>query len=305
MKSAISTLSWLRRAASSAASLQRLARSAPTIPGVVAASASRSTSSAERQRPRVDLEDLAAAVLVRRLHGDAPVEASRAQQRGVEDLGAVGGADHDDRLGGLEAVHLGQDLVERLLALVVRAGDAGRPLPGAADGVELVDEDDRRRRLLGLGEQVAHARGADADDRLDELRRRDREEGRVSLAGHRTREQRLAGAGRPVEQHAVGDSRAEAHVPIGRLQEVDDLGELGLGLVDSGHVVERDPDLRRVDAPRLRAAEVPEPAEPTAGSGGAAARGTRTGRRAAASARNRAGARQISDVPGFGFWALT
>jgi hypothetical protein len=48
----------------------------------------------------------------------------------------------------LEAVHLGEDLVERLLALVVAAGDARAALP--ADGVDLVDEDDARRRLLRL-----------------------------------------------------------------------------------------------------------------------------------------------------------
>src|SRR5919108_251703 len=59
---------------------------------------------------------------------------------------------------------------------------AGRP--GAPDRVELVDEDDRRLGLLGLLEQVTHARGADADDRLDELRRRGREERGLGLAGH-------------------------------------------------------------------------------------------------------------------------
>ena len=64
----------------------------------------------------------------------------------------------------------------------------------AADRVELVDEDDRGRRLLGLREQVTHARGADADDHLDELRGRHLEERHAGLAGDRAREQRLAGA---------------------------------------------------------------------------------------------------------------
>ena len=77
----------------------------------------------ERQRARVDLEDLAPAVLVGRRHGDAAVEAAGAQQRLVEDLRAVGGAEHDHRDVGLEAVHLGEDLVERLLALVVAAAE--------------------------------------------------------------------------------------------------------------------------------------------------------------------------------------
>ena len=77
----------------------------------------------------MDFEDLPAAVLVGRLDRDAAVEASRPQEGGVEDLRTVGGADDDDGLRGLEPVHLGQDLVERLLALVVGSGDPGRALP--------------------------------------------------------------------------------------------------------------------------------------------------------------------------------
>ena len=111
----------------------------------------------KRDRARVNLEDLAAAEPVGWLHGDAAVEPPRAQQRRVEDLGPVGRGEHDHRLGGLEAVQLGQDLVQRLLALVVGAGQRHRSLSGAADRVELVDEHDRRCGLLGLGEQVADA----------------------------------------------------------------------------------------------------------------------------------------------------
>ena len=55
----------------------------------------------------------------------------------------------------LEAVHLDEQLVERLLALVVTAAEAGAAV--AADGVDLVDEDDAGRVLLALLEQVADA----------------------------------------------------------------------------------------------------------------------------------------------------
>ena len=98
---------------------------------------------------RVHFEDLAPALPVGRLDGDAPVEAPRPQQGRVEHVGAVRGQ-HDDRLGAFEAVHFGQDLVERLLALAVRPGDRHASLAGTADRVELVDEDDRGGGLLGL-----------------------------------------------------------------------------------------------------------------------------------------------------------
>jgi hypothetical protein len=121
---------------------------------------SRSTSSAMRLSLGVHLEDGLALLVLGQRHDDLAVEAAGAQQRRVEDVGPVGGRHHHDALGGLEAVHLGQHLVERLLALVVAAAEAGAAL--AADGVDLVDEDDRLAHLAGGLEQVAHAAGADA-----------------------------------------------------------------------------------------------------------------------------------------------
>ena len=67
-----------RRAASSAASLTRLARSAPVMPGVDAASCSRSTSVGERDLARVDLQDLDAALVVGRVHDDRAGRTGRA-----------------------------------------------------------------------------------------------------------------------------------------------------------------------------------------------------------------------------------
>ena len=146
----------------------------------------------QRALAAVQAQDLQAPVHVGHVDHDLAVEAPRAQQRGVEDVGAVGGAHHHQAAVAGEAVHLDEDLVERLLALVVALADARAAL--APGGVELVDEDDRRRRLAGLAEQVAHARRADADERLDEVRARQGEEGRVGFAGDGLGEQRLAGA---------------------------------------------------------------------------------------------------------------
>ena len=141
-------------------------------------------------------------------HHDAPVEAARAQQRRVEHVGAVGGGDEDDALVGLEAVHLHQQLVERLLALVVTAAQAGAAV--AADGVDLVDEDDAGGVLLALLEEVAHAAGADADEHLHEVGAGDGEERHAGLAGDGLGQQRLAGARRAHHQHALGDAAARA-----------------------------------------------------------------------------------------------
>src|SRR6266566_5256598 len=126
----------LRRAARIAASLSRLARSAPEKPGVC--------------RARVSSE----------------MEVSRglplAWTWRMEVIGAVGRGDDDDVGVGIEAVHLDEDLVQRLLALVVRTTQARAALP--TNGVDLVDENDAGAVALGLVEQVAYAAGAYADE---------------------------------------------------------------------------------------------------------------------------------------------
>src|SRR5262249_57588576 len=122
--------------------------------------------------------------------------------------------------------HLDEQLVERLLALVVAAAEPGAAV--APDGVDLVDEDDARGVLLAVEEEVAHGRRADADEHLDEVRARDREEGHAGLARDRAREQGLAGAGRADEQHALRNASAEARELLRVAQEGDDLFELDL-----------------------------------------------------------------------------
>jgi hypothetical protein len=48
-----------------------------------------------------------------------PVEATRAQQCRVQDVGPVGGGDDDDAGVALKAIHLSQQLVQGLLTLIV------------------------------------------------------------------------------------------------------------------------------------------------------------------------------------------
>ena len=179
-------------------------------------------------------EDLLAAVDVGARNDDLAVEAARAQQRRVEHVGTVGRGDDDDAFIGLEAVHLDQQLVESLLALVIAVAEAGAAM--AADGVDFVDEDDARRRFLGLVEHVADAAGADADEHLDEVRTGDGEEGHARFTRDGAGEQGLAGAGRADQQRALGNLAAEARELARVLEEFDDFLKLFAGFVDAGDV---------------------------------------------------------------------
>jgi len=214
-----------------------LARSAPVKPAVRPGDDVEVHVGGERLAARVHLEDAAAAGQVRLGHHDLPVEPAGAQQRRVQDVRPVGRRDHDHAALDVEPVQLDQQLVQRLLPLVVAAAEPGTTVP--AHGVDLVHEDDGGRIGLGLLEQVADPGGTDTDEHLDEVRTGDGVEGHPGLAGHRTGQQRLAGPGRPVEQHALGDLRPDG-LELGRvLQEVLDLLEFLDGLVRAGHVGKR------------------------------------------------------------------
>ena len=139
----------------------------------------------------VDVEDRQAARDVGRRDEDLAVEAARAQERGVELVEQVRRGHDDDAVAGREAVHLDEQLVQRLLALGVVVAAAA-----AADGVELVDEDDRGRGLARLVEQPPDAGGAEAGEHLDERRRGLGEELGAGLVRGGLRQQRLARAGR-------------------------------------------------------------------------------------------------------------
>jgi len=100
---------------------------------------------------------------IRSIYDDLTIEPAGAKQGRIEDLGSIGGGQDDDAQLRREAVHLDEQGVEGLLALVV-ARDGACDAAGLADGVQLVDEDDRGCRLPGLPEQVAEGDASDPNN---------------------------------------------------------------------------------------------------------------------------------------------
>ena len=176
------------------------------------------------------------------------------KQRRIEHVGTVGGRDDDDAFLGIEAVHLDEQRIQRLLAFVVTAADAVAAMP--ADRVDFVDENDAGRGLLALLEHVAHAARADADEHLDEVRTADREERHVRFAGDGAGEQRLARAGRADQQDALRNAAAELLKLLRVAEELDELLDFVLRFLDAGDVLEGDLVLVPREHARLRFAEI-------------------------------------------------
>ena len=102
---------------------------------------------------RMHAQDGLSALQVRQLDRHTAVKAARTRQRRIERLGAVRRGEDHHAVVALEAVHLGQQLVQGLLPLVV---SAELTVALFADGVDLIDEHDARGLFLGLTEQIAH-----------------------------------------------------------------------------------------------------------------------------------------------------
>ena len=200
------------------------------------------------------LEDILAAAHVGQVYRELPVEAARTQQRGVEHVRPVGGSDDDDAVLRVEAVHLDEQRVERLLALVVAAA---QPVAArASHGVDLVDEHQAGCALARLLEHVTHAARADADEHLHKVRAADAEEGGLGLAGDGLGQQRLAGARSADHQDALGDSAAELLEFFWILEKLHQFGDLFAGFIDTGDVLEGDFVFLLVKHPGLALAEV-------------------------------------------------
>src|ERR1035438_3084252 len=112
-------------------------------------------------------KNLLAATHIGQAHHHAAVEAAGAQQRGIENVGPVGGRDQDHAVVRFKSVHLDEQLIQCLFALIVSAAQAGAAM--AADSVDFIDEDDRKSVLLALFKQVAYTASADADKHLNKV----------------------------------------------------------------------------------------------------------------------------------------
>src|SRR3990167_6074004 len=121
-------------------------------------------------------------VLQRRLvKNHPPVKASWPKQGGIENVRTVSRRDDDDCVTGVEAVHLNQNLVERLFALVMAAAQSGAAMP--TNGVDFIHENNRGCVFLGEFEGIPDAVSAHADEHLDKFGAGDEIEGDAGLVG--------------------------------------------------------------------------------------------------------------------------
>src|SRR5512134_1893163 len=198
-------------AAWSAASLHRLARSAPVKPGVPFASTSRLTSSASGifrvWTPRIFSRPFTSGLGTTTCRSNRPGRISAGSRTSGRFVAAMRISPSFDSKPSIST---------RSWFSVCSRSSSAPPSPAVSpDRVDLVDEDDAGGGFLPLDEQVAHPRRPDADEHLHEVGPADGEERHARLAGDRPGQQRLAGAGGADEEHPLRDAAAELGEPLG------------------------------------------------------------------------------------------
>src|SRR2546423_5130581 len=93
----------------------------------------------QRDVARVHAQDSLAAFEIGKIDDDAAIEAAGTKKRGVENVRTIRRGDEDDAVVRFESVHLDEELIERLFALVMSATQACAAV--TADSVDLIDED--------------------------------------------------------------------------------------------------------------------------------------------------------------------
>ena len=186
---------------------------------------------------QVNLENFHTIVQLGELDINLAVETPGAQERLVEDVNAVGGSEDNHATIGAETIHFGEELVERVFALIVRA-HIRILAAGTSHSVDFVDKHDARSLLLGLTEEVADARSTHTHKHFDKVGAGEREERHICFAGDSLCEEGFTGSRRSHKEGTFRDSRTEFGVCLRILEELHNLLHLGFSLRKSGNIVE-------------------------------------------------------------------
>ena len=114
------------------------------------------------------LKDLLTSTDVRKADHNLAVKSTWTQQCLVKNIWAVGCCNDDDTIIHIKTIHLNEQLVQRLLTLVMTATETRATL--ATNRINLINENDARCLLLSLFEHVAHTRGTNTNKHFDEIR---------------------------------------------------------------------------------------------------------------------------------------
>ena len=122
-------------------------------------------------------------------NNDLAIETTWTEQCSIKNVWAVRCSHDNDAFCCFEAIHFGEQLIERLLTLIVSAAKSCSTL--SSDGINFVDENNGASHFCCLLKQVAHAACANAHEHFHEVGTSDRKKTNSCFAGNCSSEQRF------------------------------------------------------------------------------------------------------------------
>ena len=122
----------------------------------------------ELQRTQMHAKNLFALIKIGKVDMNLTIETTRTQQCLVKNVNTVGSRKNDNATICSKAIHLSQQLVERILTFIVTT-HCGILSTSTSHSINLIDKDDTWSLLLGLTEKIAHTRSTNADKHLHKI----------------------------------------------------------------------------------------------------------------------------------------
>jgi hypothetical protein len=173
---------------------------------------------------------------IRKTYVNASIEPTRADERLIKRVIPIRRCQNYHVVCARHSIQFHQQLIQSLHVLL-----RGRPAsarPTKAYGVELVNKEDARSVCASLSEKIPDTLRPLANEDLDELGRRAKEEGHIRLPRHCASEQRLSCATRPFQQDTLRRLSAERVKGVWIVQELNYFLQFLLGGFQSSYIGE-------------------------------------------------------------------
>ena len=190
-------------------------------------------------RTQMHLEYLLSLCKVWEVHMYLTIKTSCTQQCLIEHIDTVGCCHDDNTRVSAKAIHLCQQGIEGILTFVIAA--IARILASSTtNSIDFINKDDTWCLCLCLSKCITNTRSANANEHLDKVRTRHREEWYASLSCHSLCQQCLTSSWRTYQESALWYLTTQFCIFLWLLEEVHNLLHLLLCSCLTGYILEGD-----------------------------------------------------------------
>ena len=184
----------------------------------------------------MDFKYIDTPLLIRLSHIDGPVKPPRTTQRLIKHLRPIGCRQNNNRFTVIKTIHLCQKLIQCLLPFVIASELI---IPALTNGVNLINKNNAWSLYLRLFKQIADTGSAHTNEHLDKIRTGQREKRYSGFSGYRLGKQCLTCSRRTDKQCSFRKLCSDFPVFLRMIQIIYNLHQRFLGLILSGHILER------------------------------------------------------------------